>query len=479
MNCKKCDNGENESLLSTQELVSSTQGMLVLGNGEVFFTSVQTDSRNVEKNALFVPLIGENQNGHKYIPQALEKGASAVLIGKSDFEKDPDFFVELWQKNQNVNFIAVENTLTALQKAAGCYVEKFPDLIKIAVTGSSGKTTTKEIAASILRQKFNVITNKGNLNSETGLPLSVFEIRSEHKAGIFEMGMNRENEIGEIAAVLKPRFALVTNIGTAHIGILGSRENIAREKAKVFNHFFGIGTGFIPKSDDFADFLADSVDGKVVFYGENCDPDVKFVRDLGLEGTELSVCGEKAVLGLPGKYNYINALGAVALGKALGLTGKEIAAGISSLKPMFGRSEVLKGKFTVIQDCYNANPDSMEKAIDFVSSVSCENGKILVLADMLELGKESKAEHEKTGLQAASSGCNIIIFAGNEMKYAYESAVKSGCKKKIFYVEGNSSSSIEKIVSLVTENGCENDIILVKGSRGMGLERFVKSVLEK
>ena len=158
-----------------------------------------------------------------------------------------------------------------------------------------------------MRQKYNVITNEGNLNSETGLPLSVFKIRREHTAGIFEMGMNRWDEIGEIAAVLKPRFAIVTNIGTAHIGILGSRQRIAEEKSKVFSHFNGFGTAFIPKSDDFADFLASQVDGNVVFYGpdaiqEEDDPcKVEFVRDLGLGGTELSIGGKKAVLALPGK----------------------------------------------------------------------------------------------------------------------------------------------------------------------------------
>ena len=287
------DNNDKKSLLVLEDVISSADGIHLLGGGDFCFTSVQTDSRSVVQGSLFVPLIGEKQDGHKYIPQAVEKGASAVLICLKNYEADPSFFTEISLKAPNVYFIGVQNTLTALQKIAGRYVEKFPDLIKIGVTGSSGKTTTKEIAASILRQKYNVITNEGNLNSETGLPLSVFKIRSEHTAGIFEMGMNRWDEIGEIAAVLKPRFAIVTNIGTAHIGILGSRQRIAEEKSKVFSHFNGFGTAFIPKNDDFADFLASQVDGNVVFYGpdaiqEEDDPcKVEFVRDLGLGGTEL------------------------------------------------------------------------------------------------------------------------------------------------------------------------------------------------
>ena len=245
----------NDSLLSLEEILEAVNGVHVLGNSPLCIKSVQTDSRLVEKNTLFVPLIGENQDGHSYVPQAIEKGASVVFISMKNFEDNGNYFVELHEKNPSVIFIAVENTLEALQKSAARYVEKFPHLIKIGVTGSSGKTTTKEILVSILSQKYKVISNKGNLNSETGLPLSVFNIRAEHECGVFEMGMNRENEIGEIASVLKPRFAVVTNIGTAHIGILGSRENIAKEKAKIFSYFGGFGTGVIPVDDEFSDFL--------------------------------------------------------------------------------------------------------------------------------------------------------------------------------------------------------------------------------
>ncbi|HAZ95802.1 MAG TPA: UDP-N-acetylmuramoylalanyl-D-glutamate--2,6-diaminopimelate ligase, partial [Treponema sp.] len=294
---------ENDSLLSLEEILEAVNGVHVLGNAPLCIKSVQTDSRLVEENTLFVPLIGEKQDGHSYIPQAIEKGASAVFIRMKNFEDNGNYFVELHEKNPSVIFIAVENTLEALQKAAARYVEKFPHLIKIGVTGSSGKTTTKEILVSILSQKYNVVSNKGNLNSETGLPLSVFNIRTEHECGVFEMGMNRENEIGEIASVLKPRFAIVTNIGTAHIGILGSRENIAKEKSKIFSYFGGFGTGVIPSDDDFSDFLKNEIDGKVVFYGNDTDS-VKYICDLGLKGTKFSIDGIETVLPLPGKYNY-------------------------------------------------------------------------------------------------------------------------------------------------------------------------------
>lgn len=465
-----------ESLLTLDEVLESTGGIHILGNGNFCFTSVQTDSRNIEPKTLFVPLIGEFQDGHKYIPQAIEKGASVIFVAMANYEKDPEFFTNSSLKNPEVFFIAVENTMHALQAAAGKYVEKFPHLIRVGITGSSGKTTTKEILVSILSQKYNVVSNKGNLNSETGLPLSVFDIRKEHQVGVFEMGMNRHNEIGEISAVLKPRFGIVTNIGTAHVGNLGSRENIAIEKGKIFDHFNGFGTAVIPRDDDFAQFLADRVEGKVVFYGDGQDESVKFIRDAGLDGTEFSIDGQNVTLSLPGKYNYKNALGAIALAKVLDVSSEQIADGIKELKPMFGRSQVVKGKYTIVQDCYNANPDSMEKAVEFISSITSANKKILVLGDMLELGEASVQEHRKIGLAASESGAALVVFIGQEMENGYEALVEKNPNLVAVFVNGKTDESIEKAVEEICSVAEAGDIILIKASRGMGLERITEKL---
>ena len=462
-----------ETLLTMEETLESTGGIFVLGDGNWHFSSVQTDSRLVEKDTLFVPLIGEFQDGHKFIPQAVEKGASCVFICLSNYEKNPAFFNEIHNSNPEVNFIAVENTLTALQKAAGKYVEKFPSLIKVAVTGSSGKTTTKEILAAVLARKYRVVTNKGNLNSETGLPLSVFNIRKEHEAGVFEMGMNRENEIGEISAVLKAHYAIVTNIGTAHIGLLGSRDNIAMEKAKVFDHFDSQSTGVIPFDDDYAEFLEKQIRGKCIHYGKDTDS-VKFIADLGLKGTEFSVGKNRAVLKLPGKYNYKNALGAIALCQELGVSDSEIAQGINDLEPMFGRSQVIEDKYTIVQDCYNANPDSMEKSIEFVSSVTSGEKKIFVLGDMLELGADSEKEHEKTGIMAAESSADKVFFVGTEMENAYKAACKKSSGDRFVYCSEKTDDALMTISLEIKKEFSEHSIVLIKASRGMGLERLTK-----
>jgi len=476
-----------ESLLKLSETLEAVGGVLLnqdFDSESFCFTGVQTDSRLVAEKSLFVPLIGEFQDGHSYIPQALEKGASAVFISKKTSKNLLDDLKKEAADNKNVAFILVENTMLALQKAAEAYVRKFPRLIRCAVTGSSGKTTTKEITASILRQKFNVIATKGNFNSETGLPLSVFNIRSEHELGLFEMGMNRVNEIGEIAEVFKPNYAIVTNIGTAHIGILGSRQNIANEKKKIFNYIDSFGAAFIPEKDDFAPFLEKGVKGKVVKYGLGCDESVKLVVDEGLAGTVFTVDGVLMRLSLPGKYNFVNALGAIALAKELGCTAEQIKAGIESLKPLGGRSVIRKGRFTVLEDFYNANPDSMEKALDLCKDTKIEGKKIYVLGDMLELGDESEKEHARIGEKALFSDADMIVFFGFEMNYAFEKAIEIAEKKsslvdekissvRLIYIGNKDEAAVNDAAKEISDFAETGDLIMLKGSRGMGLERIL------
>ncbi|MBQ3671793.1 MAG: UDP-N-acetylmuramoyl-tripeptide--D-alanyl-D-alanine ligase [Treponema sp.] len=472
----ECVASSKSSLLSAEELLSAVGGeLLCAGAGEFCFSSVQTDSRKVVDGSLFVPLIGEVQDGHSYIPSAIQNGARVVLVSRKTPEIDS--FIEA---HGDVAFIFVRNTLKALQAAAGRYVEKFPSLVKVSVTGSSGKTTTKELLASILGQKYNVISNVGNLNSETGLPLSVFNIRPEHTLGLFEMGMNREDEIGEIAGVFKPNYAVITNIGTAHIGILKSRENIAREKKKIFSFVDEKGVCVIPKHDDFASFLCEGVKGKVVFYGPDVDCRISFLGDDGLLGTRFSVCGLPVRLALPGRYNYSNALGAIALSLELGLSPEEIKKGIESLPALSGRSEIVREKnFTILKDCYNANPDSMEKALELSASVDFGGKKILVLGDMLELGEESKSAHEKAGELSASCRADCVIFIGNEMKHGFERAKEvSGKNAQLLYIEGNGQDAMKKACEAIrsASSAGGDNFLLLKGSRGMGLERICEEL---
>lgn len=479
-----------KSLLTFDELLESVYGRYIGfagGGGKVFgFTSVATDSRNVKPGSLFVPLIGEKQNGHRFIPEALAAGATAVFVTDSVYQENTKYFMDLASENLDVTFVAVENNLTALQNAARAYVQKFPNLIKIGITGSSGKTTTKEILASILKEKYNVIATEGNFNSETGLPLSVFNIRKEHEVGVFEMGMNRKNEIGEIARVLAPNYAIITNIGNAHIGILGSRENIAAEKKKIFNYINETGAAFVPDEDDFANYLLEGVKGKRVRFGKNVSESasgVQFISNDGIAGTRFAIDGVEARLAIPGLYNYTNALACVALAKTLGLGAKEICAGIEKVRTVDGRGNVIaintrknsKGeskKVMLMYDCYNANPDSMEKALSLCGSLEIKGRMIFVLGDMKELGAASAEEHSRIGALATLSKPNLIVFVGPEMENGAKAAKLSGFDNVKYFP----TADVDKVSSCVLEYANDDDFILLKASHSMNFDMIAQKI---
>ncbi|MBR5096050.1 MAG: UDP-N-acetylmuramoyl-tripeptide--D-alanyl-D-alanine ligase [Treponema sp.] len=482
-----------KSLLTFDELLESVYGRYIGfagGGAKVFgFTSVATDSRNVKPGSLFVPLVGEKQDGHRYIPEALAAGATAVFVTDSVYQDNTKYFMDLASENLNITFVAVENNLAALQNAARAYVQKFPKLIKIGITGSSGKTTTKEILASILKEKYNVIATEGNFNSETGLPLSVFNIRPEHEVGVFEMGMNRKNEIGEIARVLAPNYAIITNIGNAHIGILGSRENIAEEKRKIFNYINENGAAFVPDEDDFANYLLEGVKGKRVRFGKNVPESVsgvQFVSNDGIGGTRFAIDGIETRLAIPGLYNYTNALGCVALAKTLGLGAKEICAGLEKVKTVDGRGNVIaintkknsKGeskKVMLMYDCYNANPDSMEKALSLCGSLEIKGRMIFVLGDMKELGDASAQEHSRIGALATLSKPNLIVFVGPEMENGAKAAKLSGFANVKYFP----TADVDKVSSCILEYANDDDFILLKASHSMNFDLIAQKISAK
>ena len=448
-------------------------GKSIDSDENLVFSGVATDSRNVKKDFIFFPLVG-TQDGHNYIDQAVGNGASVIFV--------TEFFANFHGEkikslvSEKLTIIAVSHTMYALQNLAALYVSKFPNLIKIGITGSSGKTTTKEIAVNVLSQKFKVVYNEGNLNSETGLPLSVFNIRSEHEIGIFEMGMNRKGEISELATVLKPKYAIITNIGTAHIGILGSRNNIATEKREIFKFFDSNCTGYVPEDDDFVDFLLQSK-GNIKKYGFSM---IDNVENLGIKGSSFTLDGEKITFPLCGKYNLKNALSVICLARDLGFTPRQIKSGLETVKPLFGRSQILEGKYTIIQDCYNANPDSMEKAIEFASSLQLKNGQklFIVLGDMLELGEKSKEEHVSAAKKALEAEPSMICFVGTESVAGYETVIESGFDKTALSC-GKDDDSVRQLSEDLVNFLEEGDVLLFKASRGIALERILDCITKE
>ena len=465
-----------EYLMSFSALSQALNGRLFTGEGQTDlqsagFTSVAIDSRAVLPDALFVALQGSAQDGHRFVENAFKAGASGAIVANSALQ-DRILNLSALAEKHKATLVGVENTLDALQKAAAVYLEQFPNLTRIGITGSAGKTTTKEITAAIIGCEKSVVMNKGNLNSDIGLPLSVFDVRAHHEVGVFEAGMNRHMEIGELARVLNPHIALITNIGSAHIGILGSRDAIAEEKKKIFSAFSGNNTALIPAEDAYRDFLAKDVRGRIVFYSPASLPGIGEIKDLGLDGSEIVWEGKPLRFWLPGKVNLRNALAAVALALEVPVSAAAIRAGLESVKPLFGRGEIFRGRTTLLRDCYNSSPESAEAAVDFCDSLEWPGRRIYVIGSMLELGDSSDEAHAGLGRRLAESRADLIFLFGEEIRPAADELGASNCENYFYTCDRN---ELSKMLDSNVKNG---DLVLLKGSRGCELESLTGILTE-
>ncbi|MCL2127773.1 MAG: UDP-N-acetylmuramoyl-tripeptide--D-alanyl-D-alanine ligase [Treponema sp.] len=467
------DGSDNVLLLTFAELSHSLGGEVIsfgsagtVDAGTAGFSSVSVDSRAVREGALFAALPGSERDGHSFVEEAFKNGAAAALVERRKLETGGLLRAA---KNGGKTLIAVNDTLQGLQDAAGAYLEKFPRLVKVGVTGSSGKTTTKEIAAAIIGAEKKVVMNPGNYNSETGLPLAVFAVRPWHEVGIFEMGMNRKGEIKALASVLKPDIALITNVGSAHIGILGSKEAIAEEKKEIFSRFTGNCTALIPVDSDYRDFLAEGLPGRVVFFGGKLFADLGGVRDLGLDGSEITWAGERIRFALPGRHNLADAFAAIAIALEIPVSGNAVRQGLESVKPLFGRGEIIRGPVTVLRDCYNANPESLAEAVEFCESLDWPGRRVYVIGEMLELGENSRPAHEGIGRLLSSSKADKVFLFGKETEAAADQI--SG-EARFFH-----TCDIDELSKALEAYLHSGDFVLIKGSRGCALERL-SGVLE-
>ncbi|MDR0568133.1 MAG: UDP-N-acetylmuramoyl-tripeptide--D-alanyl-D-alanine ligase [Spirochaetaceae bacterium] len=413
------------------------------------FSSVSVDSRTVEPGGLFVALPGSVQDGHKFVRKAFENGASAALVARSRWE-NPDFGLEKTAKTHNAAVIVTDNTLRALQSAGAYHLKRFPGLLKIGVTGSSGKTTVKTLAGAMLNREQNAFISPGNLNSETGAPLSAFMVGPQHTAGIFELGTNRQGEIEEIAKMLKPHIALITNIGSAHIGFFGSKQKIAEEKKAIFSQFTGAETALIPEDEPFRDFLAEGVRGNAVFYGPSM-PELGPITDRGIEGWEIVWDNAPALFPLPGRHNLRNALSAAAIAKAAGASPQAIREGLADAPSLFGRTEILRGPLTLIRDCYNANPESTAAAIAMCDALPVSGRRIYVIGSMLELGGADAHAHAVLGRTLAESKADLVCLFGEEFSFFasafFASASGFSAKNKFFSASASGFSAKNKFFS--------------------------------
>lgn len=431
-----------------------------------------TDSRQVEEGYLFIAIKGERVDGHDFVSQVFEKGALAVLS-----EKELD--------NPAGPYILVESTLAAIKQIAAFY-RRALDIKVVGITGSVGKTSTKEMISSVLEQKYSVLKTAGNFNNEIGLPLTVFRITEDHEVAVLEMGISGFGEMDRLSTVANPDICVITNIGMAHLENLGSRDGILQAKTECFANMKDQGTVVLNGDDDKLSSKKE-VNGKsVIFYGMGQDAKsaedgspmaeksvyATAVENLGFEGMNVKIHTPKgafdAHISIPGEHNVYNALAATAVGLELGLTLEEIAAGIAAAKTIAGRTNVIKTKgMMVIDDCYNANPVSMKAALALLSQA--KGRSIAVLGDMGELGVDEKALHHEVGVCVGQEKITTL-FAAGELAEEYALGAKESnpeCEVYYFKNRDDMAESLSKYVR-------EEDTVLIKASHFMDFPKVVE-----
>ncbi|SMD05930.1 UDP-N-acetylmuramoyl-tripeptide--D-alanyl-D-alanine ligase [Sporomusa malonica] len=449
---------------SLTEVLKATGGRLTRGSGGKFFRGISTDTRTVQPGNLFIALVGEHFDGHEFVAQAVSKGAVGVVVSRS---------VHLPEQAQ---VIEVNNTLVALQDLARFHRKRYYIPV-IGVTGSNGKTTTKDMLAAVLSSRFNVLKTEANFNNEIGLPLTLLKLESGHEAAVVEMGMRAQGEIRELAGIALPTVGVVTNVGETHMEILGSIENIAEAKAELVEAIVHDDLVVLNADDPHVRAMKDKSQGRVVLYGLNPGAFVRAENiTTGENGewiTTFDCCSPRGtfpvVLHTVGTHNVYNALAAIAVGWELGLKPSEIKMGIGSFVSGAMRLEIKKyGEYTVINDVYNASPLSMAAALNTLSDIS-KGRKIVVLGDMLELGDAAIEAHRRIGRQAAEQGIEVVLTVGELSKHIAAAAHEYGVT--VTHAFTGHKEAIEALRGLMNPG----DYILIKGSRGMKMETMLET----
>lgn len=455
-----------------KDIVKATNGILINGNNDFECVNYCKDTRAISKDDIYIGIKGEKFDGNIFWKDALDNGASTVIV------QDVEISGEDVEKYKNKNIIKVKDTLDALGKIAEykrmTYGEDFP---VVGVTGSVGKTSTKDIIANVMAQKFNTLKTKGNNNNNIGLPLTLLKLE-EHEAAVIEMGMNHFDEIRELSKITKPKISVITNIGTSHIGNLGSRENILKAKLEILEGMDEKNLVINNDNDLLHEFKDKNVN--IYTYGIENKSDA-MAEDINLMDNcsefTCNLFGEKFKVTVPvGGIHFIyNSLCAAVIGHYFGLTNEQIKRGIETFELTKKRMDIIKldNDINIINDSYNASFESMQASLKYLNNLKCKR-KIAVLGDMFELGDYSKELHSKVGEEVVKNQIDILICAGENAKYIVEEAKKKGMKNDcIFYFEN--AEEIEKFIPKIWENG---DAILFKASNGMKFFNIVENIIK-
>lgn len=446
---------------TSEEVQKATGARLLSSIGSVLFHDVCTDTRAVEKGSLFVAFKGTSFDGHDFVLKALSSGAAGAVVS----ELRPEY------KGAAVPIFVVSDTLKAYQDLARFHRRRF-SIPVIAVTGSVGKTSTRNMIAAVLSEKYKVLQTEKNYNNEIGLPKTLLQLTAAHEACVVEMGMRGLGQIAELVDIGEPTIGVVTNVGKSHIELLGSQENIAKAKAELVQGLDAKGTAILNGDDPFVAPMKDLCQGRSILYGTD---DSAHIR------AEHIACDEKGVrftcrcfdrtfdVSVPviGRHNVYNALAAIAAGYLTGLSDAELQAGLSAYRGMAMRQELLHlGPYTFINDTYNANPASMAEAIRTLDLLT-KGRKIAVLGGMGELGDWAEREHRAIGRLVADMKLDALITMGNLAEDIARAAQDAGMKA--VYMTDSHEAAARQLKALLRDG----DTVLLKGSRSFAMEKIL------
>lgn len=449
-----------EALLQKRGLSCPGAGMATIRKAAgLEAKGIVRDSREVQPGFVFVAAVGEKVDGHRFIPQVFEKGAIGVIC-----EKEPEPLPG--------PCIIVKDSLQAMREAAEFYRQQVPDIPMVGITGSVGKTSTKEFVAAVLSQKYRTHKTEGNYNNEVGVPLTLFAMPEDAQAAVVEMGMNHFWEMHRLSKIVRPDICVITNIGQCHLENLGSRDGILKAKCEIFDFMNPQGKICLNGDDDKLATVRDVNGIRPVRFGFSESNDI-YAADIvsrGLFGSSVKIHAAgtvfEAEVPLPGIHMVRNALAAAAVGLQMGLSPEQIAAGIASVRAVRGRSRVVRaGELVLIDDCYNANPVSMKAAIDLLDLA--EGRRVAVLGDMLELGEEEAALHAEVGRYAAEHQVDCLLCAGALSASMCRAAQDAGLAEAYHF------DTREALTEELSRRLRPGDTVLVKASHSMGFDRIV------
>lgn len=443
---------------SVMDICLAVKGALLQGDADMMVRAVTTDSRKIEAGALFIPLVGERFDGHDYIEMALQSGAAGCFTTKLPFDTVEGKF-----------YILVEDTLLALKALASWYRGEFP-IPMVQITGSAGKTTTKEMVASVLSQKFSTLKTEANFNNAIGTPQTLLRLDDTHEAAVIETGMNHFDEIRYLGDMVRPDVAIITNVGDAHVENLGgTRLGVLQAKSEIFDNLNPDGLAILNGDDTLLRELRPNFRTVLCGKGENCDVRVSDIAERGIEGMDCTITTEKATYAVhipsPGAFMIYPASMAVAVGEHLGLTAEEIVRGIAAYTSVGSRMRVVrKDSRIIIDDCYNANPQAMAQALETLAKTDVPR-RMAVLGDMGELGALTEQAHREIGALTAKLGIDTVVAVGEKSR-----GILAGNSDALWF------ATLEEALPTIVEQFTDGTAVLVKASHAMNFPKIVKEL---